>query len=245
LSQNLLKIDDLKTWLHRDLSQGDKLLLILGSFDAPCSIAAIKKCAGEAGFRRVKDWNVSGILGRTKGLAINTHAGWELSDSGKQHLNRLGVGKINPAAVQLATDLRALLAKVNGAETRAFLEEAVQCYEMECYRSAVVMSWLAAFHVLKTVVHQKHLKAFNTEAHRVDLRWKTAKTTDDLGLMKEGEFLDRMAAISVIGKNVKTDLKKALDLRNACGHPNSYRLGERVVSSHIESLLLNVFQPFC
>jgi hypothetical protein len=67
------------------------------------------------------------------------------------------------------------------------------------------MSWLAAVHVLKNEIHQKHLVAFNAEAKRVDAKWKNAKTTDDVGLMKEYDFLIRIAAISVIGKNVKDE----------------------------------------
>jgi len=55
------------------------------------------------------------------------------------------------------------------------------------------MSWLAAVHVFKVEVHQYHLEAFNAEASREDSRWKAAKTTDELGNMKEVDFLDRVA----------------------------------------------------
>lgn len=240
----MLKPHELKDWVHRfKFGRTDKLLLILSSFDSPCSVAQIRERGLEAGLREMQDWNVSLILGRTLGKAINIPAGWVLTDAGRQHLRSLGVTKISPAAVQVATDLRGLLVKVNDDETRAFVEEAVQCYELELYRSAVVMSWLAAMHVLKGEVHQKHLSAFNTEATRVDPRWKQAKTTDDIGLMKESDFLDRIAAISVIGKNVKEELQKCLKFRNACGHPSSLKLGPNAVASHIEILLLNVLQP--
>jgi hypothetical protein len=177
-------------------------------------------------------------------LAINTPNGWELSEAGKQHLKTLGVAKVSPAAVKVATDLRALLAKVQDYDTRVFVEEAVQCYESEFYRSAVVMSWLAAVHVLKREVHQSYLAAFNAEASRVDGRWKAAKTTDDLGRMQEAEFLERIAAISVIGKNVKDELLACLKTRNGCGHPNTLKVSTNKVASHIEMLLLNVFHPF-
>lgn len=241
----MLTVDDLKNWLHRDIDRANKLLLVLGSFDAPCQVKEIRARGKEAGLTIPENWNVSRILGRTKGLAIKTSAGWELADSGKQHLKILGVSKISPAAVQVATDLRELLEQVNDDDTRAFVEEAVQCYELEFYRSAVVMSWLAAVHVLKKEVHQKHLAALNAEAQRVDSKWKNAKTTDDIGLMNEHAFLDRIAAISVIGKNVKDELQKCLKLRNGCGHPSSLKIGPNAVANHIEILLLNVFKPFC
>ena len=62
--------------------------------------------------------------------------------------------------------------------------------------------------------------------------------------MKADTFLDILQAISVIGKNVKQELKKGLTLRNGCGHPNSLKLAEHKVSSHIEDLMLNVFAVF-
>lgn len=239
----MLKPTELKNWLHRDLTNADKLLLILSSFDEPCEVSAIKARGKDAGLRAIQKWNVSSILGRTRELAIRTSKGWELSEAGKQHLKTLGVAKISPAAVQVATDLRALLPKVKDENTRSFVEEAVQCYELEFYRSAVVMSWLAAVYVLKNEVHSKHLTAFNAEAIKKDSKWKPATTTDDIGRMKEYDFLERIAAISMIGKNVKEKLHECLKTRNACGHPSSLKIGPNVVASHIEILLLNVLQP--
>jgi hypothetical protein len=114
------------------------------------------------------------------------------------------------------------------------------------YRSAIVMSWLAAVAVLHREVVTNHLAAFNTEAARIDNKWKPATTTDDIEKMKEADFLDRLAGIKVIGKNVKTQLAHGVDLRNGCGHPNSLQVGANAVAAHIEMLLLlNVFDKFC
>lgn len=240
----MLSLSDLKTWLHRDLPQRDKLLLILASLDGTCQVKDMRERAEAAGFRKLKGWNPSASLGRSKGLAIKTPKGWEITEAGKQHLRNLGVTKISPAAVQVATDLRSELKNLKNTNTRAFVEEAIKCYEAELYRSAIVMSWLAAVDVLHNYVHAKRLKAFNAEASRVDARWKVAKTTDDLGKMSEADFLDRIAALSIIGKNVKKELKDCLDRRNGCGHPNSLKIGPNTVAHHIEILLLNVFKKF-
>jgi hypothetical protein len=236
--------DELKSWLHRELSNADKLLLILATFDAPCSVSALKERAAKSGLRIGEKWNPSTTLRRTKGLAINVPGGWEITDAGRQHLRNLGVGGISPAAVQVATDLRSHLQEITNVETRTFVEEAVKCFEAELLRSAVVMSWVGALAVLQDHVVRHHLTAFNAEAKRVNSSWKAAVTTDDLGRMKEGDFLDRLAAISVLGKNVKERLKVQLDLRNACGHPNSFAVGPHTVTSHIEILILNVFKRF-
>jgi hypothetical protein len=106
------------------------------------------------------------------------------------------------------------------------------------------MSWLAAVDVLKKTVVNSHLAQFNAEAHRVDAKWKIAVTADDIGAMKEGDFLNRLVAISVIGKNTKQRLEQALTLRNGAGHPNSLQVGQNEVAAHIEALLKNVFEVF-
>jgi hypothetical protein len=62
--------------------------------------------------------------------------------------------------------------------------------------------------------------------------------------MSEADLLDRIAAISVVGKNVRKELKDCLDRRNACGHPNSLKIGANTAAHHIEILLPNVFKVF-
>lgn len=233
----------LKHWLHQEISRLEKLLIILMTFDGPTSVSSLVERATEAGFRAIKKWNVSDILSGSKGLALRTANGWEISDAGKRHLAHLGVLESTPSR-HVAADLRRNLSNITNVDTREFVEEAILACEYGLLRSAIVMSWLAAVHVLQTFVIENHLAAFNQEASRIDTRWKAARTTDDLGKMKEADFLDRLVSLSIVGKNVKEELKRCLDRRNACGHPNSYKLGERTVSHHIEVLMLNVFAKF-
>lgn len=235
----------LKTWLHREgMGRRDKLLIILSSFDAPCQVREIKVRAVEAGLRIPTTWNVSSSLGRSRGLAIKLPNGWELTPAGNNYLRSLGVTGVSPAARGVASDLRSALTEIKDKETRRFVEEAVKCYENELYRSAIVMSWIGAVSVLHKLVVEDHLGRFNAEAKRVDRRWRAATTTDDLTRMREAELLDRMAALSIIGQDVKKALMECLDRRNSCGHPNSLELGANAVAHHLESLLLNVFTKF-
>lgn len=241
----MLKPNDLKTWLHRkNLRQLDKLLLILASFDAAASIKDIKERAKEAGLKITNGWNPSSTFRRSDGLAVNTPQGWELTEAGVAHIRSLGFSSVAPAAISIASDLRSELDNIKNAETREFVEEAIKCYEHGFYRAAVVMSWVGAVSLLHHHVHSNCLAAFNAEAIRVDNKWKPAKSTDDLGRMKEGDFLDRLSAISIIGKNVKTQLGQCLDRRNGSGHPNSLKIGANTVAHHLEILLLNVFKVF-
>lgn len=240
----MLNPSDLKEWLHRDLKQLDKLLLILATFGGPTSLAALRERARTAGLKIGDRWNPSSTLARSKGLAIKVPDGWELTESGKAYLRNLGVTSLSPSAVQVASDLRAHLARIKNATTHAFVEEAIKCHEAQLYRSAIVMSWLAAVNVLHREVVAHHLAAFNADAKNFNSKWKEAVNEDGLGRMGESDFLDRLSALGVIGKNQKTELKKALDLRNGCGHPNSLRVGQNVVAAHLELLLLNVFEKF-
>ncbi|MEP4990622.1 MAG: hypothetical protein ABJV68_23440 [Paracoccaceae bacterium] len=241
----MLELDELKNWLHRDISRSDKLLLILSTSDEQVSISDLKQRAASTGFRVPTKWNLSQILKSSGEKAVRGTNGWELTESGKMHLRTLGVSKISPAALQVAVDLRAHLAAISDEQSKSFVEEAISCHEAELWRSAVVMSWLGAMDVLHKHVHAQHLCAFNVEATKVlGKRWKIAKSTDDLGRMGESDFLDRIAALSIIGKNVKTELKGCLDRRNGCGHPNTYKIGVNQSAAHIESLLLNVFHKF-
>lgn len=241
----MLGMDELKVRIHsKKLPARDKLLLVLGSFDGPRQIKDLTARAREAGFKVPNSWNPSSILARTDGLAIRTPVGWEITAAGRQHLRKLGITKGNPAAIQVALDLRSELLGIRDEDTRAFVEEAIKCDELECYRSAVVMSWLAAVHVLQRNVIRDHIAAFNAEARKRDPKWKDARTTDDLGRMKESDFLEILAHLSVIGKNVKDQLRKCLDLRNGAGHPNSLKIGANAVGGHLEILVLNVFRRF-
>lgn len=240
----MLKSSDLKVWLHKDVSRLEKLLLVLAAIDKPCSLADIRNEALKSGFRISTKWNVSSILGRSKGMAIKTHQGWEITDTGKLHLRGLGLSEVSFAAMNVAVDLRKHLTKVLDEETRAFVSEAIQCHENSLYRSAVVMSWLGAVSVLHKYVHSQRLADFNSEAKRVDEKWRMAKTTDDLGKMNEDKFLDTIERLSIIGKNAKESLKECLKRRNGCGHPNSMKVSTNQSAAHIEILLLHVFEPF-
>ena len=234
---------DLKGLLHGDYTRLDKLLFLLASIGQPCQVAEIRARAQEAGYRIPKTWNVSSSLGRSGGKAIRVPSGWEIADAGQQHLIDLGVSGIQ-AQSAVATDLRATLSNIQDVNVQSFVEEAVICHEGDLHRSAIVMSWVGAVAVLHSHIHTHHLQAFNAEAKRRNPKWKDATTTDELGRMRESEFLDVICSLSVIGPNVKAELKSCLGRRNACGHPSSLRVGPNTAAHHLEVLLLNVFTLF-
>ena len=243
-SQNLqVNIDALKIWLHKNIDSTNKLLLCLACLNKPASLDDIRKISIQAGFKIPASWNMSSLLSRTKGKAIRTPKGWELTPSGFQSLDECGVS-VNAGTPKISSGLRTHLEKIKNNETRTFVEEAILCYEYGLFRSAIVMSWISALDGLYNYILENRLTEFNAEARRIDTKWKTAQNRDDLTRMKEADFLDRISSISIIGKNVKEELQNCLKLRNGCGHPNSLKVGQHKTSSHIETLLQNVFEKF-
>lgn len=229
-----------------DLSRRDKILLVLATNpELPLSVSSIEQIAVEAGLREIEKWNISDLLVKARGLAVRVANGWKLTGKGLGYVRTDVLKQDMTSTKPAAINLRSHLAKIGNPDTRGFVEEAVKCLECDLYRAAVVMSWIGAMSVLYDYVIANKLAEFNAEAKRRDVKWKTAVTRDDLALMKESEFLDILTAISVLGKNVKEHLKNTcLNLRNSCGHPSSLKLGKHTVESHIESLVMNVYEKF-
>lgn len=220
-----------------------KLLIILG-FENGTSMPRrrIVEIATTVGLNEIKKWNVSDILGKSKGFAVLGKAGWELTTKGQKFVSQYLQFREESAPISV---LRESLKNISDNETKEFIQEAIRCFEAKCFRAAIVMSWVGAVYVLQKHVHASKLKDFNAEAFRRDAKWKNAKTTDDMSRMKESDFLDVLDAMSILGKNVKKELKNGLDLRNGCGHPNSLVVNEHKVAAHIECLIDNVFSKFC
>lgn len=237
--------DNLKDLVHRPgLGRKEQMLICLAvEPDKPKALPEIRDLAAVAGLKGVRDWNISAILASLPGKAVRTSAGWELTADGKADVGRL-VGVRRHAHVSALAVLRGHISRLKSADVRAFVEEAIGCAEEGFHRAAVVLSWVGALGVLYTNVVAKHLAEFNAEARRRDAKWRDARTVDDLGRMKEFDFLQILEAISVVGKGVKGELEACLKLRNACGHPNSLQVSESKVAAHIETLALNVFAVF-
>lgn len=228
-----------------DYARNEKLMMCLAvEPDQPLAVKDIKALALESGLTEIHKWNISAVLGASKGLVVRAPSGWQLTTDGQRRVADL-VGPLGASPVApIASSLRAHLPNITDQDSKEFLEEAIECFEHGQLRAAVVLTWVGAISVLYRHVVSSHLKVFNTEALRRDAKWKMAKNPDDLGRMKESDFLNVLESLSIIGKNVKQELEGCLRLRNSCGHPNSLKVGGARVSAHVEILLLNVFQKF-
>lgn len=242
----MLKVEQLKDVVHSGgLTIRDRLLLCLAADNLNAKTAAqIREIGREVGLTKKQLQYAPNNLSSAKGLAFSTANGWELTKKGQARVTELAGPAALAPTLKMSSPLRSLLPKISNADTLAFVEEAIKCYEAGLLRAAVVLSWAGAVSVLYDHILAKELAAFNVEALKRDTKWKNAKTRDDLARMKEYDFLQVLAAISVIGKNIKDQLEGCLKLRNGCGHPNSLKIGDARVAAHLEDLTLNVFAVF-
>ncbi|MEM5401136.1 MULTISPECIES: hypothetical protein [Paraburkholderia] len=239
----MLDNDSIKElFAQASLSSKDKILTCLAQEPLqPRKVAEIRELAISLGFRAARNLDISKTLSNAKAFTIRTAGGWELTTAGKSRISELTGLLLPPVTTLVVSGLRNQLPTISNDSTRSFAEEAVRAFEAKLYRSAIVLSWVGAVSVLYDHVLKNCLAEFNMEALRRDPKWKTAKTEDDLARMKEHDFLQVLAALSVIGKNVKDELEVCLKLRNGCGHPNSLIVGEYKASAHVETLIQNVF----
>jgi hypothetical protein len=166
-------------------------------------------------------------------------------DGGVHHRgSSVNVKLVTNAVHNVSRSLRVTADKITNLNVQSFVLEAVGCFESGYYRAAVILSWVGAVSVLYEHVIANKLTDFNTEAARRNAKWRAATNSNDLARMDEHDFLQILAAISVIGKSVKDELEARLKLRNGCGHPNNLQIAENVAAAHVESLVNNVFAQF-
>jgi hypothetical protein len=243
----LISHDQLKTLLHKPgLGRAEQVCLCLAvDHKTPKPVNTVKALAVSAGLGSARAWNLAKIFRQKPPLAIRVPLGWELSAGGIALVCKMGNIRQSGAQAQtVAATLRTRVASITNPDTKAFLEEAVQCLELQLFRAAVVLSWVGAMSLIYDKIIHSYLPQFNVEASKRDPKWKPAKTSDDLSRLKEQQFLDIIDHLSVIGKNVKQELQNCLTLRNSCGHPNSLKIGENRVTAHIEILILNIYSKF-
>jgi len=244
----MLTLSEAKKIVHgRQLNPRDQLLVVLAIEPrSPLQVRDIRERCRKCGLSKVGRMNISDILGRSNGLATRTDEGWELQESGLVSIRKMAQSaKLNLVVTNSSQSLRNHAAAVSDPLTKSFVMEAICCFEAEQYRAAVVFSWAGAVALLQKHVFDTKLVLFNAEASKRNADWRAARQQDDLGRMKEHDFLDVCEAIAVIGKPVKRILQQeCLVLRNGCGHPSTLKLAEISVAAHIEKLIHNVFARF-
>jgi len=148
-----------------------------------------------------------------------------------------------PARRETSYLLRGLLPRVVDTSERAFLQEAIDCYEIDARRAAVVLTWMLAVHHLCNYVLASHLADFNAAlAKDQDKRIKIKQVAkiDDFSEIPEGKLIELLRASGVISNDVRKILDVKLGIRNSCAHPSAIAVSQLKVTEFISDLIENV-----
>ncbi len=222
-------------------------LALLHHLPQPAKTHEIRERGLAIGLREIRDWNLTDVLKRaaSAGWLAQLPGGWKLLGPGVEKLHECGVSIDAPMVVETRHALRRHLADIGNEDRRRFLEEAIGCFEADHSRAAVVLSWVGAAHILQEHIVRSHLRAYNTVgAARFPKDFREVRSAKDFGTIGEADMLQLCQDAGMLDKAEKMELQARLDLRNRCGHPNSIKLAEHTVASHLEILLLNVYSKY-
>jgi hypothetical protein len=173
----------LKGLLHKaEFTRTDKMLFCLAvEANTAKQVGRIKSIAATAGLRVAQKWNVSGILSSSRGLAIRTPDGWELSPDGRSYVRSIAAIPAPSPVTPFVAQLKTRLTTIQDKQVAAFIEESIDCLVAELYRASVVLSWVGAVSILENYVVKNKIAEFNAEATRRDANGRPPRPPTILG----------------------------------------------------------------
>lgn len=138
-----------------------------------------------------------------------------------------------------------LPAKLGTAEEREFLTEALKCYRVKAYRSAIVMSWNLAFdHLLRWIVQDRQrLDAFNQAIgikYPKRAGYQVTTQIESFEEFTEAETIEVCRTSRLLSKNVVEILREKLKRRNAAAHPSQVIITQMQADDVVSDLINNV-----
>jgi hypothetical protein len=204
--------------------------------------ASIRKCFVEL---HIADPGVSTYLPRMvdyKDL-VKSKGGYKLERSVRSDLDKkYGVHHSVIAVNKILADLPA---KVPNVDERTFLNEALKCYQIEAYRSCIVMTWnLAYAHLLDWILKDtKRLDAFNSAIQKrypKKSNLKVGKYDEFLDELKEHEVIEICNTANLFNSNIFKILNEKVSRRNRVAHPSTIIVVQSQADDVITDLVNNV-----
>jgi hypothetical protein len=166
---------------------------------------------------------------------------WEVTGTGEARLlSDYGLGPPGRSHSAEVSGLRAVAAEVSDTATREYIEEAVECLQVEARRASVVFLWAGAVAAIREEVWRFGARGVEAALKVHNPKAKFRKKGDFEGV-KDADLLQIAHDMEIYDKSQRRRLNEALDLRNDCGHPAKYRPGEKKVASFIEDLVAVVW----
>lgn len=148
-----------------------------------------------------------------------------------------------PSSIAVAKLLADLPSKVPGTDESVFLQEALNCYRVKAFRSAIVMAWNLAYdHLLRWLLAEPaRLQTFN---QRIPVRYPKKQVQvaafDDFEDLKESEVVEVASSAGLLNGNVVKVLDKELKRRNSAAHPSPTVFTQYQAEDSITDLVNNV-----
>lgn len=138
-----------------------------------------------------------------------------------------------------------LPARLGTAEEREFLTEALKCYRVAAYRSAIVMTWNLAFdHLLRWIVQDAdRLAAFNQAIgtkYPKRSGYQVTQQIESFEEFTEAETIELCRIARLVSKNIIEILREKLKRRNAAAHPSQVIITQMQTDDVISDLVNNV-----
>lgn len=137
--------------------------------------------------------------------------------------------------------LSALAAKIADPTVRGYVDETIKCLQVGALRAAVVFLWTGAMRTLHEAALVKGAAGVNVAIAKHDPKARAVSKVDDFAYVKDKVFLLAAFDLGLVDKGERDALQEGLDLRNRCGHPTSYKPGEKKASGFIEDIVGIVF----
>lgn len=144
---------------------------------------------------------------------------------------------------QTSRELRKLELQFPAGTEKAFLTEAIDCFEAGANRATIVMSWILTLDHLYDFVLQHHISEFNAELAKVtDKRVKVQqiRSRDDFTEIPENKFIELLRAAGIISNDVRKILDEKLGTRNSSAHPSSIAIKPSKVVEFVDDLIENI-----
>jgi hypothetical protein len=152
-----------------------------------------------------------------------------------------------PAKQETSYLLRELLLKINDVHEKAFLQEAIDCYEIGARRASIVLVWILTIDHLHKYIFNNELGSFNAAlSKQKDSRIKIKRITklDDFSDIPESKFIEITRASNIITNDVRKILDTKLGIRNTSAHPSSVSITDVKATDFILDLVENIILKY-
>lgn len=178
-------------------------------------------------------------------IYIKVKNGYKLHRHAREAISKkLGVEVM---VAQTSSILRGLEHEINNIDSKKFLAEALDCFEVGANRATIVLVWILTVDHLQLYILKHKLSGFNMVlSANTDkrIKIKSVNQLDDFNEISESKFIEFCRSAKIISNDVRKILDQKLQIRNSSAHPSGVTVGKVKVIDFVEDLINNVVLKF-